>query len=392
MTERPREDRMSRNHPRMSRKKLLLLLLLGSVLLLVTGSAGLTWLTLRVHRPPRPPDSGKEISWQTRLGSHRASDQLATRVTMPPAIATYVFREVLSVEDAVEWDEGWVLLDSRGGQLHLLRFGTGRLESLGREGEGPGELKDPVALALQDSLLWVLNERGFSLDLFHLPSRFVERTRLEGGGCFAGLAKGLVALGSGRLYLLRICPAVLPGPGTAWVEAINADGTLLPLVSMTLGEAGSRRLHLGRQPIATGVGGTLFLGTGDAPCLQEIEEDGTLREVRCLPEYNRPATPPEEVTGLEARLKGISRLGLLPIHVPEFLPWYDRAFTTSQGPVLRRLQGPTDRDLVLLGSDGRDWVAVKTLPALTFVGEETVLAATELLQGTRIQIYPNPWH
>jgi hypothetical protein len=382
---------MSTVGPRRPRKNLVWILLAGALVLLVAGSVGLNWLTLRALRPSRPAGSGTRLSWQTELGSHPPSQAPLATIPLRSPSGTWIFPQILSVEDAVEWEEGWIILDSRAGRFHVLNSATGSLESVGREGAGPGELTDPVALALEDSLLWVLNERGFSLELFRLPSEFVQRRRLEGGGCFAGLAKGLMAGSPGKLYLLRICPASLPGPGTAWVEEVAPDGSLVPLVSMTLGEEGSRRLHLARQPIVAGGDRSVFLGTGDAPCLIELGGEGSPLGVRCLSSYARPTTPPEEVSSLEARLQRIIKLGLLPVEVPRYLPWYDRAFSTSLGLVVLRLRGADERDLVLLGDDGKRSVAAGLLPPHTFVGERTVLAATELVEGTRIQVYPSPW-
>ena len=102
-------------------------------------------------------------------------------------------------------------------------------------------------------------------------------------------------------------------------------------------------------------------------------------------------TPKKERSDLERRFGRVMELGFLPVEVPDHLPWYDRIFVTSQGLVVRRIRGLEDRDLVLLRPDGKSLVTESLFPEITFVGERSILTVQDLLQGTRVQIFRNPW-
>jgi len=78
--------------------------------------------------------------------------------------------------------------------------------------------------------------------------------------------------------------------------------------------------------------------------------------------------------------------------IPDRLPWYDRVFATSHGLVVRRIRGENERDLVLLPPEGRSSVTRERFPENTYVGERTILAISDLLNGTQIQVYLNPWN
>jgi hypothetical protein len=315
-----------------------------------------------------------------------------TLLPSPEHLTTFMMPEVLSVEDALEWEGEWVLLDRRGGRLHFLDPVKGLTRSLGREGEGPGELRAPVAMVVADSTLWVLNRRGLALDRFSRNGVFLDRRKIQGGGCQVGLAKEMVTLGSGRPLVLRWCPPPLPGPGTAWVERISREGTLSPVLSLPLGKPGSKRLHLGREPSLSGRPGRLFLGTWDSPCFTEVDARGVATGVRCLPPYPRPLTQAEDRKKLERRFQAIDRLGLLPLEVPGHLPWYDRTFAVPDGLIVLRIRSADERDLVLLPPTGPTVQLNQLLPANTFLGEETILAVRDRLQGTQVDLYANPWH
>jgi hypothetical protein len=48
-------------------------------------------------------------------------------------------------------------------------------------------------------------------------------------------------------------------------------------------------------------------------------------------------------------------------------------------------------DLVLLPWEGGSWVTDSLFPETTFVGERSILTVEDLIQGTRTQIFRNPW-
>ena len=372
-------------------KRFRILLPVGCLVFLLAPIA-FSWISIRILQPPVPPPPQGDLSWKRDFGVKRASREVPTVSPISPALGSFTLPGVLSVQDAVESEEGWILLDRRLGKIHFLHTSSGLAGSMGGEGPGPGELNDPVALAVDDSLMWVLNQRGLVLDRYSLTSGFQERVRIHGGGCLVGLVKELVVIPPESLFLLRICPATLPGPGTAWVEEIDAEGLLSPVLSLPLGEPGSRRLHFLRQPALVGGSNSLFLGSWDTPCIGEFGREGGLKGYRCLPDYLRPETPKEEKSDLERRFRRVTELGLLPIDIPQRLPWYDRVFVTSRGLVVRRIRGVEERDLVLLKTDGGSSVTDSLFPETTFVGERSILTVQDLLQGTKVQIFPNPWY
>jgi hypothetical protein len=90
-------------------------------------------------------------------------------------------------------------------------------------------------------------------------------------------------------------------------------------------------------------------------------------------------------------MRWVSELGLFPLEIPSHLPWYDRAFATSQGLVFRRIRSEAERDLVLVGPSGETVVTEGWFPENTFVGSSGILVAQDLPEGTAIKIYPSPW-
>lgn len=353
------------------------------------------WFSMRLIRPRDLSPHRSELSWEADLGAipPTPEDPEPTAVSQP--LGTFTLPEVLSVEDAVEVGGGWIVLDRRLGKLHFLDNTSGLLESVGGEGPGPGELRSPVALAAGSSYLWVLNRRGQSLDRFSLQGEFKDRRGIKGGGCLVGLAEELHFIPHKGLLLLRVCPATLPGPGTAFLERLDPTGDLTVEVALPLGESGSRRLHLLRHPTAAATAEHLFLGTWDTPCIAMLPFAGSAsRGVsghRCLPDFVRARTPETDRSKIERRFRRLSDWGFLPMAVPDRYPWFDKVFSTSRGPVVRRILGEKDRDLVLLSPQGGTRVSDIVFPENTFVGEETILAARDLLQGTEIRIFPNPW-
>jgi hypothetical protein len=356
------------------------------VLVVVT----LNWITLRALSPP-VEEGVRELSFQETLGQLEGRGPAPTPLPLEPPLAFHLLPGVLSVTDAVESRGTWVLLDRRLGKVHILDPEAGLVRSMGGEGPGPEELSNPMGLAVADTVLWVLNQGGLVLDRLSLAGTFHARRRLQGGGCLVGLAKGLGVTGQRSLHLLRLCPATLPGPGTSWLERVSMEGELTPILSLPMGNPGSRKLHPLRQPALAAREDRLFLGTLDTPCMKEVFPDGREGDMVCLPPYARPRVPSNRGEELQSRFRGITDLGLLPLEIPEELPWYDRVFSVPRGLVFRRLRGVEERDLVLVAPGEGSWVTDTLFPEQTFVGEETILVVRDRLEGTEVTLYPVPW-
>jgi hypothetical protein len=366
-------------------------LLPAGCLVLVAAPFAVSWTALYFLRPDPPPSQVEALDWEEEIGTLSASGQVPETLQLASPVGSFTLPQVLSVQDALEGDSLWVLLDARSGRLHFIHPRQGWLRSSGRKGEGPGELLDPVALAFSGSSLWVLNQRGLTLDQFTLDGTFQQRRRLRGGACLAGMARGLDGLEDGGLLLLRVCPATLPGPGTAWLEILAPTGELTPLLSLPLGTPGSRRLHLLRQPVMASDGRRVHLGTLDMPCLVDLTVAGSRAGHRCLPDYSRAPAPEEDREKLERRFRGLPSMGFLPMEVPDRLPWYDRLFALPEGVGVLRIEGYETRELVYLGDDGEAGILNARLPANTYVGRTTILLAEDRIQGSWIQIHSNPW-
>lgn len=351
----------------------------------------LSWISLRFLPKADTTSVSRNLSWEADLAAHGPASSEVDSISTAGLVGVFTAPGVLSVEDAVEGDGEWVLLDRRQGKLHFLDTESGRVRSVGREGQGPGELRDPVALAMSDSHLWVLNQRGMMLDRFSREGDFQARSRIQGGACLVGLAQDLLASPGDSLLLLRVCPPSLPGPGSAWIEAVSHEGELTPRVSLALGRFGSRRLTLFRTPAMAAGSRGWFLGSWDAPCVAELSLSTGGARRRCLPAFPRAQTPPSGQEKLRRRFSRLPDLGLLPVEVPDLLPWFDRLFVIPQGLVIRRIRGEDLRDLVLLDSLGAASVLDRLLPENTFMGDHTVLATRDMLEGTQIQIFRNPW-
>lgn len=346
----------------------------------------------RALRGTGPETAEAALSWVEHLEPHGPTEEVAKTLPVGSPLATHILPGVLSVADAEEWGEVWFLLDDRLGAIHRFHPSLGLLESQGRQGKGPGELLDPVAMAVGDTLLWLADQRGMVLDRFSLEHGFQGQTRIQPGACTVGLVKDLVALESGPLILLRFCPSTSPGPGVLWLERLHPSGDTSPFLSLVLSEPGDRRLHPFRLPVFTRQGDEVYLGTLDAPCLFRLRplHPGEPLERVCLPTYRRPEIPDTARESFGARFRGITRLGFAALDMPRELPWMDGAFGTPRGIVVRRIQGLEERDLIRLSD--KETVLLTGLSAgeATFVGEETILVARDRLQGTEIRVYAHP--
>lgn len=382
------------SNERTSRRRILRVLGVSAVVCLALLFVAPALILRFAARPPGgavPGGTIHRLAWDQIVGVGEPLDRIPEHLELPAPLGIHILPEVLSVQDAVEWENGWILLDARLGKLHFLHPSEGLTESWGGRGEGPGELLSPVAIELQDTILWVLNRSGLALDRFSIHSGYRARKRIQGGGCMVGLARSLFSLGDGALAFLRTCPPLIPGPGSAFVEVLDTTGWASSLLELPLGNPGSRRIHPFRTPVVASWQGGLLLGTGDAPCIRELRSNGVPEDLRCLPRYDRPEVPEHEREAFESRFGGISKLGFQPIEVPDVLPWYDQLFSTGRGLLVRRIAGNEEGELVLLPREGSPVILGSVFSGPVWVGERTMILARDLMQGTEIQVVALPW-
>jgi hypothetical protein len=206
-----------------------------------------------------------------------------------------------------------------------------------------------------------------------------------------GLAKRLIPLPGGALALLRTCPPLVPGPGTAYVERVDTTGWVTSLARLPLGRLGSRRIHPLREALSAAWEGGFLLGTGDVPCMARLTNRGSLVGHLCLPAYDPVPLPDDGREDLLGRMGALLRLGFLPVDLPESMPWFDRLFEVSRGLVVRRVRGVDTRDLLLVSADGPIFRVNTLVDSDTFVGSHTLIRVRDLMQGTEIRVYPAPW-
>ena len=160
-----------------------------------------------------------------------------------------LFTEVLSVTDAVVHAGAWFVLDGRARRIHRFDF-TGRrlVSSFARRGEGPGELRSPVAIAVLTDTLAVVESAGDWLHLYSPDGLHLGDRPVRFGGCPSRAARDLASTQWGLLVLLdcmtesgREAQTLLEGTGGRF-HAIAAyaprqtgprvvDPTLLPVVA-----------------------------------------------------------------------------------------------------------------------------------------------------------------
>ena len=103
-----------------------------------------------------------------------------------PPDGVSLLAEVWSVTDAV-WKAGsWFVLDRSASQIHRLDPRGSRLYSFGREGVGPGELRNPRALVVRGDSVIVAERSGllrvYGLDGVHIADRTVDLRDCTGPG------------------------------------------------------------------------------------------------------------------------------------------------------------------------------------------------------------------
>jgi len=318
---------------------------------------------------------------------------LSEGVSEPPDIptGTPILTEVLSVSDAVELEAGWALLDSRARRIHLLDPEGSLIRSVGRRGQGPGELGHPAALILDADGFGVVDTPGSRVDRFRGDGTFIETRRISPKSCRGG---GVVIAASGSPYpsdsihIAFRCANPATGEVRLVVERIGPEGTGREVGSRFLFDLSSGAGSVFAFPLFAAEEGRVVMGVSTDPCLSILGGDAT-ESTRCHPDPIAVALPEAERRAfdslsaeLEARLPG-SR-----VPTPTHLPLFEAVFVTPSGLVVRRILGTDRRRLELIESDGTG-VAPLGIPdhEMSWVGPRSVIATWEVETGTAMRIY-----
>jgi len=368
----------------------------------------LTWLalavSLRIGGPEGPgeatdsphlgtagPAGEPRPGWEeeSALGRVDAGGISAAGQEPPPAEAA-LHPELLSVTDAQESERGWIVLDGRASRWHLVGKGGALERSVGRSGDGPGEMQNPVALALLGDTILVGERTRGTVERFHLDGHVIDRIAPGAPGCPVAVLRQMAVTGDG-LHLLRECIDARTGGSTLQVHRVGRGGTSSVLaVRSWLDMTGAQPLRLG-APVLVGGGPLLLFGDAQSGCLVVLSPPERKDERVCHPRPPRIPLAVEDRVRLEAARQRLSLRGLT-LELPRFVPPFDGVFLPRPGEVVFRtgiggnrytLARWSDSGALGGGDEEEEWGT-----PLLFLGASSLLVAGETLEGTWVLVRP----
>lgn len=291
--------------------------------------------------------------------------------------------EVLSVRAAVDIDSAWVLLDSRLRQLVVLPDTPGApILRFGREGDGPGELRNPSFMAVSGNQIGVLEARGDRLVRFDLSGENLGTALLTDPACVFGPGQALVGDPRGGFVLLRSCSG-MRGSTRGIVQRVGPRGRAETILDLPL-QSGNR-FDPFRLPVITLMDEVLHFGLLSEGCLRPLESfvAHPAPSGICVPTDERLPVPDSIRTRLEALSIQASRVGRT-LEEPDRLPPFLEVRSSSAGPLLRVPLPGGGEALDLLHTGGSRTRIEVARPDAVFVGRDEILLVDDLMVGTRL--------
>ncbi len=297
-----------------------------------------------------------------------------------------VVGEILGVTDAVQGDSGWVVLDARSRRIAFLSP-EGDLERVaGREGDGPGEMRRPVALALLGARIAVA-ERGGRLVFFGADGEPAGGTLIRDADCTFSDVHALLG-GGDSLVALSTC-AYRSGRTTARVARVGPDGGDRIVAEWTYDDWRSGSMDPMQFPVLAMVGRRLALGVAPDPCLRILGRNGATVRRLCYPDLPRrplPDSAREALAHLQESLKSRGagvRIRTSSTYLPAFhallgggATWGFLAVPPEGGDAVDRVEG-SRLHRIIVPEDGH-----------VFLGRRTLLLAVERVGGTSFGVLP----
>ena len=138
---------------------------------------------------------------QVGVLSQSGDDSGPSSASTPWRPETRLFPEILSVTDAAMHDGMWWILDRWGHQIHRVTPEGVLQQTFGREGEGPGEFRNPRRIVIHEDTVVVVGDR--TLHLFDSGGQHIADRRIGPfSWCPGARMEAGVSSSSGLLLLL----------------------------------------------------------------------------------------------------------------------------------------------------------------------------------------------
>jgi hypothetical protein len=291
---------------------------------------------------------------------------------------------VLSVESANFAAGRWYLADLRGHRVHVLDSTGMLLQSVGRQGTGPGEFRAPSLIAASAERFYVAEHSRSAISVFDSSGVFVRLLSVR-GACASGRVVGLAAV-QRNLYVLRRCME-LPARVVYQLER-SLDGSPLqvwPVIGDTLRVAADAGVPL-HLPVMAASLNRLVLGEGGSGCLRLFAlPQGRPIGQRCLPEVARHPMPDAERERLTKRWQG-------RVVVPDSLPRIRGLALIDSALVVHGVTNAEQSTWLEIPWTAQPGRAVRILGrarvANSFLGPRTQLIVWDEAEGVRIELVP----
>ncbi|HZD06168.1 MAG TPA: hypothetical protein VE173_14755 [Longimicrobiales bacterium] len=310
------------------------------------------------------------------------------RVALGDAGASRIdtLESILSVTDAVELDTAWAVLDARAHRIHVVPDRPGApVLHVGREGDGPGEMRDPAYLAVSGKQMAALERRGDRLVRFDRNGEVLGPVSLGHPTCGFGPAQSLAGDPSGGFLALRTCIGA-DRRSRALLLRVAPDGRVEVLANQPLQSLVNDEVDPFAVPVAAVLGGARYLGVLAEGCLVRLDPDpgtGAPGSV-CTPEDERVALPDSVRQRYEALAGKMARAGGR-LAIPRWLPPFGRVRTSPAGVVLSVPLSGGGGALDLVDPRGRRTRFVPEADGVAvFIGRRHVLVGRDLMKGAEL--------
>ena len=252
------------------------------------------------------------------------------------------------------------------------------VDSFAGEGDGPGELRRPQAIAAHGDTVVVA--AAHSLHLYEPDGRSIGRRRIEPPQDCPGAVMLDIASSRSGLLVLFGCQ---PGADVDAVVVLEVgEARFRPLAAAAVESSFQWTAVLAEHPR-----GFVF-GHPEEECLGVYDADGDAVDTACHVGIERRPVGEEARAGLDALERVWTNAGMA-WRRPQFYPPFEKVFARGDGGLVYRALTPGQDDFgTLVDSDGN-----RVLPfdirhsRMVFFGGGSVLAAWPAASGTMLAVY-----